>query len=219
MPATYVARLWLPDLPGTLGLVAAAIGRAGGDVTGIDILERGAGMAIDELVIEIGGPDLIDALVAELDAVPGVNIEDLHPVESDRQDQSLVALDVAARIVESPHEGRLALACELVRSMFEADWCSAMGGSLVEVSAGSNPDIAWLRAFLEGTRHLDVSTPIEHTPGDVAWAQLVKQGGFIACGRRQRAFRSRERQHLVSIARIVDSALGPDPISSPLDRA
>jgi len=45
--STVVMRLWLPDLPGTLGRVAAAIGRANGDVIGIEILERGAGMAID----------------------------------------------------------------------------------------------------------------------------------------------------------------------------
>ena len=48
---TYVLRLWLPDIPGTLGRVAAAIGEANGDVIGIEILERGAGMAIDELIV------------------------------------------------------------------------------------------------------------------------------------------------------------------------
>ncbi len=50
---TYVLRLWLPDIPGTLGRVAAAIGAANGDVIGIEILERGASMAIDELIVTL----------------------------------------------------------------------------------------------------------------------------------------------------------------------
>src|SRR5262245_58230979 len=48
--ATFVLRLWLPDRPGALGAVASRVGAVGGDLVGIDILERGAGRAIDELV-------------------------------------------------------------------------------------------------------------------------------------------------------------------------
>ena len=50
---TYVVRVWMPDRPGALGQVASRIGAVGGDVVGIDILERGAGRAIDELVVEL----------------------------------------------------------------------------------------------------------------------------------------------------------------------
>ena len=53
MTMTYILRLWLPDRPGALGAVASRVGAVGGDVVGIDILERGAGRAIDELVVEL----------------------------------------------------------------------------------------------------------------------------------------------------------------------
>ena len=206
MPATYVARLWLPDIPGTLGSVAAAIGRADGDVIGIEILERGAGMAIDELLIELADSQRLESLIAEISGVPGVNVEDVHQVDPDRQDQSIVALDVAARIVETAVDDRLPAACSLIRSMLEAEWCTLVGGDSPDVSVGTIPDPAWLRAFLEGIRHLDIEASFEHTPGDVAWAPM-HHGGFIVCGRRQRSFRSRERQHLALIVRIVDSTL------------
>ena len=206
MPATYVARLWLPDIPGTLGLVAAAIGRAGGDVIGIEILERGAGMAIDELLIELADPQRVESLITEVAGVPGVNVEDVHQVDPDRQDQSILALDVAARIVEAPGNDRLPTACSLIRSMLEAEWCTAIGRDTPDVAVGTIPDPAWLRAFLDGIRHLDGEASFEHTPGDVAWAPM-RQGGFIVCGRQHRAFRSRERQHLALIVRIVDSSL------------
>lgn len=207
MSATFVARLWLPDLPGTLGLVAAAIGRAGGDVTGIEILERGAGMAIDELLIELPDSSRVDALIEELSGVPGVSIEDVHRVDPQRQDQSILALDVAARIVESPVGERLSSMCALLCSMLEGDWCAVMGMDGPDVTNGTIPDPSWLRAFFEGIRHLDVDASLEHTPGDVAWAPLERMGGFVVCGRTSRSFRSRERQHLALIVRIVDGVL------------
>ncbi len=40
-------RVWLPDRPGALGLVASRIGAVDGDIVGIDVLERGDGVAVD----------------------------------------------------------------------------------------------------------------------------------------------------------------------------
>src|SRR3954466_8120568 len=64
--ATYVLRLWLPDRPGALGAVASRVGAVGGDLVGIDILERGAGVAIDELVVELPDESLISLLIGEM---------------------------------------------------------------------------------------------------------------------------------------------------------
>ena len=46
-------RIWLPDAPGVLGAVAAEIGAVQGNVVGLEVLEREAGVAIDELVVEL----------------------------------------------------------------------------------------------------------------------------------------------------------------------
>jgi hypothetical protein len=46
-------RIWLPDAPGVLGAVAAEIGAVRGNVVGLEVLEREAGVAIDELVVEL----------------------------------------------------------------------------------------------------------------------------------------------------------------------
>jgi UTP:GlnB (protein PII) uridylyltransferase len=77
---TYVVRLWLPDRPGTLGQVAAAIGSADADVIGIEILERGAGMAIDELMVSVPEGRSADDVVAALAKVDGVAVEDVHSI-------------------------------------------------------------------------------------------------------------------------------------------
>jgi len=40
-------RIWLPDAPGVLGAVAAEIGAVQGNVVGLEVLEREAGVAIE----------------------------------------------------------------------------------------------------------------------------------------------------------------------------
>ena len=61
--STYVVRVWIPDRPGALGAVASRIGAVRGDLIGIDILERGAGLAIDELVVSLPDDDLVPLLL------------------------------------------------------------------------------------------------------------------------------------------------------------
>ena len=65
MPS-YVVRVWLPDRPGALGQVASRIGAVRGDVVGIDILERGAGRAIDELAVALPDDELVPLLCQEI---------------------------------------------------------------------------------------------------------------------------------------------------------
>ena len=57
--SVVLLRVWVPDRPGALGAVASRVGAVGGDVIGIDILERGAGRAIDELWVELTSTDQI----------------------------------------------------------------------------------------------------------------------------------------------------------------
>src|SRR5580693_2424702 len=73
----YVVRVWLPDRPGALGAVASRIGAVGGDLTSIEILERGAGRAIDELVVDLPDGTLVELLVHEVRQVDGVDVEDV----------------------------------------------------------------------------------------------------------------------------------------------
>lgn len=207
---TFIVRLWLPDMPGTLGRVAAAIGQASGDVTGIEILERGAGMAIDELLVELPDGDGVEVMVEAISAVEGVAIEDVHPVAPDRSDQSVLALEVAASIMEAPRAERLQHLCAQVRYMLEGEWCAVLptGSRQPLAVSGDVPDLGWVVAFLEGTRHLDHGHVTQGTLDDVAWAWIPTIDGAIVCQRRRGTFRWRERQHLQLIARIVGSGLG-----------
>jgi len=207
---SFIVRLWLPDLPGTLGRVAAAIGSVGGDVVGIEILERGAGMAIDEVHVSFddGVDDPIDALVGALRKVDGVAVEDVHVVDAARPDQSVAAVEVAALIAEAEPERRLMVLCSSLRDLLEGDWTAVIDpeSGRVLASDGDVPELGWLVAFLAGARHLQHDGA--NTPSDVVWARFPGADLCVAGGRAGRAFRERERHHVAVLARVV-GALGP----------
>ena len=49
----FLLRVELPDVPGSLGRVATAIGEAGGDIEAIEIVEhRPDGTAVDDVLLE-----------------------------------------------------------------------------------------------------------------------------------------------------------------------
>ena len=92
---SYVLRVWLPDRPGALGAVASRIGAVKGDVVGIEILETGAGQAVDELVVNIPDATVIDLLVNEVVQVDGVKVEEVRPSGSEEHDPRLAGLEAA----------------------------------------------------------------------------------------------------------------------------
>src|SRR5207244_11582442 len=93
---TYIVRMWVPDRPGALGAVASRIGAVRGDVVGIEILERGAGRAIDELVVQLPDASLLGLLINEISEVDGVDVEDVRPASHGIGDPRLDALETAA---------------------------------------------------------------------------------------------------------------------------
>src|SRR3954467_8133588 len=76
---SYLLRLVLPDRPGILGAVATALGDAGVDIVSLDVLERGQGVAVDDVVVELPRDRLPDSLITAAQAVPGVTVESLRP--------------------------------------------------------------------------------------------------------------------------------------------
>jgi hypothetical protein len=77
---SYLLRLVVPDRPGILGAVATALGAAGVDIVSLDVLERGHGVAVDDVVVELPRDRLPDSLITAAQAVPGVKVESLRPL-------------------------------------------------------------------------------------------------------------------------------------------
>ena len=204
---TLVVRVWLPDRPGALGQVASRIGAVHGDVSAIDILERGGGRVIDELVVALPESASVELLAKEIGAVDGVAVEHIRPVEDDRPDSATAVLELAAVVAEAAPAARLSALVAGMLEAVDADWAVAVGGGELLHQVGDPPELGWLLAFLDGSEHLDPACPSAHAPGDVMWARLPSAGVAVAAGRSQRTVHERERTRIALLARVIDRLL------------
>lgn len=211
MVPSYVLRVWMPDRPGALGAVASRVGAVGGDVVGIDILERGGGRVIDELVVDLPDVSRITLLLDEVRCVDGVDVEELRPVAEGRRDPDLGALETAELLVaENSPQSLLETVATGIALQFDATW-----GVVVDLfhrqsmaAAGRPPPVPWLVAFVEGSR--TSRQAVAHSPGesDVAWAALAEVDAALVLGREGRPFHTREHHQMDVLTRIADRRLG-----------
>jgi hypothetical protein len=117
---SYLLRLVVPDKPGSLGAVATALGTAGVDIVSVDVLERGNGVAVDDVVVDLPPGRVPDSLITAAQAVPGVTVESLRPFAGPLDThRELELLEALARAAEGT-SGKL-LAAELPR-VFHSGW-------------------------------------------------------------------------------------------------
>ncbi len=207
---TFVVRMWLPDRPGALGQVASRIGAVRGEIVGIDILERGAGRAIDELVVELPDGSLQDLLVQEIQQVDGVDVEEVRPVADSLHDPRLDALETVAILVGATDRHELVQAVvEHARRSIGAEWSAVVSlddGSVL-ADEGPVPPAGWLAAFVEGSRSSAKVAAGVTGPDDVVWSPLPSARLALVVGRSGCAYRARERRQVSALARIVDTRL------------
>jgi hypothetical protein len=146
---SFLIRVVLPDRPGALGAVASALGHAGADILSVDIVERSAGQATDDLVVELPRDKLPDSLVTAAASVPGVRVESIRPyagvIDPFRE------LELLEKLAITP-DGHGVLADGVCR-LFRAGWALVLqapehdgGESTVLARSGAAPEIDTLAA-------------------------------------------------------------------------
>jgi hypothetical protein len=139
---SYLLRLVVPDRPGLLGAVATALGAAGVDIVSVDVLERGGGVAVDDVVVDLPPGRLPDSLITAAQAVPGVQVESLRPFAGPLDTHH--ELDLLEALARAP-EGTAVelLAAELPR-VFRGGWAAVLrvdgdGGGAVLAASDAAP--------------------------------------------------------------------------------
>ena len=202
MPA-FVIRVWLPDRPGALGSVASRVGAVKADVIGIDIIERGAGRAIDELVIDLPDGDLVDLLLAEIAQVVGVDVENIRPLAGPPPDPAVTALQVAQAVHGAgPGDDSQQAVVDGAIARRGADWAALVDtkGSKVIAAAGADlPAEGWLVAFVQGATTEGAPVDLQ----ELAVAPLSSEGTALVVGRGHSPLRGREQQVLEGLAALL----------------
>jgi hypothetical protein len=202
-----VVRVWLPDRPGALGLVASRIGAIGADIVGVDVLERSEHVAVDEFSVVISSTDLVKLLVREIEEVDGASVEQWEQVDR-FPDARLDALETVERVFEARDTPALwTRLVERVHGEFNADWSVVVRGPRLVASVGRGaPEPSVLEALAAGTRASPAVAAGDAGPEDLAVAPLAASCAVLLVGRDGHPFRRRERHQLLALARIADRA-------------
>jgi hypothetical protein len=217
-------RIWLPDAPGVLGAVAGEIGAVKGNVLGLEVLEREAGVAVDELVVEL--PDdlgSVDALSRGVRNVPGAGVEEVtelrepagthshthahvHAHVHDRE-ESILAAAVSILQGATPEAALEALTNDLI-VLFSLTWLALMDDALEQFveTHGDLPSVEWVVAFAEGAR--SGSDPANDTTGSGVFIEPVPESGLTVCGGRSSAIRRRERHEITMLVTVAARYIG-----------
>jgi hypothetical protein len=143
---SYLLRIVLPDRPGALGAVATALGLVGADILSLDVIERGPGHAIDDLVIELPPDKLADSLVTAAATVEGVQVESIRPYAG--QIDPHRELELLDSLAVHPDQS-LSLLADGVARVFRAGWALVLaepvdGVAQVLAAGRSAPEVETL---------------------------------------------------------------------------
>jgi hypothetical protein len=126
-----------------LGAVATALGAAGADIISVDVVERAAGVAVDDLIVDLPPGKLADTLVSAAVSVPGVSVESIqryYPGASDAHRE----LELLESLANAPHKAAELLVAGAPR-IFRAGWALVVRyderGPLVEAASPAAPDL------------------------------------------------------------------------------
>jgi hypothetical protein len=187
----YLLRVELPDVPGSLGRVATAIGEAGGDIEAIEIVEkkRSTGTAVDDVLLETAPGVMPDSLVSACTSLDGVTV--LWISRYGAGGNLFLDLEAVEALTASPLAALDEL-IDLVPITFRADWamrvCRADAGVKILHSTSAAPEIVdgvvdWFP--LERPARVDVPEDWERwTSTLVAAAPLGDKDELVLFGRR-----------------------------------
>src|SRR4051812_25014317 len=116
----YNLRATLPDRPGALGALAAALGRTGADILSINVVERDQFDAVDDITFEVPEAVQLDDVYTALHSVNGLWIESLHPEVS--PSGLTRATEVLAKVAAAPAEAMPMTLVTALPDLLGATW-------------------------------------------------------------------------------------------------
>ena len=157
----FLLRVELPDVPGSLGLLASAIGEAGGDIEAIEIVDKGHdGVAIDDVLLELAPGALPDSIVSACTALDGVRV--LWISRYAAGGNVFLDLEAVEDLTAHPETATDRLV-DLLPAVFRSDWGARVHrkDGLLHASEAAPPDVPFTR--LTRPERLDATDDVSLT--------------------------------------------------------
>lgn len=203
---TLLVRVWVPDRPGVLGAVASRIGAVGGDVHELEVVDRGGGRAVDELVVTVPDSCPLDLLTREIDEIDGVDIEDVVPVPEVPPDPRMQAFAAALALAAAADRAGLATTLtEHAQAEMRAEHVAVVDHRRQQVvaQAGEVADPEWLVAFARGVADSSGAGPASGQAEELGWAVVPFTEWVLVTARPGIGLRNRERRILQALADLT----------------
>ena len=185
----YLLRVELPDVPGSLGRVATAIGEAGGDIEAIEIVEhRHDGTAVDDVFLEMAYGVMPDSVVSACNMLDGVHV--LWVSRYAAGGNVFLDLEVVEQITQNPSASFDELV-DLLPVTVRADWavrlCRTESGVKQVHATSAAPDLGddqagWLP--LHRAARLPVDDGWQQLTGNVVAGAPLDHDEVVVLGRR-----------------------------------
>jgi hypothetical protein len=173
----FLMRVELPDVPGSLGRVAGAIGEAGGDIEAIEIVEKRDGFAVDDVLLEMAPGTMPDSVVSACSVLDGVSV--LWISRYAAGGNLFLDLEVVEALTEDPSTARDRL-IDMLPIAFRVDWAARIrpdgdGMRIVNATDAAPSEFA----------HNAISSPTR-LPGDEVYVECAAPFGedLVLMGRR-----------------------------------
>jgi ACT domain-containing protein len=118
MPAHL--RVSVPDRPGSLAALTAALAHAGANVQSVSVTDREAGRAVDDLLLDWPYGRAWDAVTTALDSCPGVRVHGLRHIAEPSLTHDA---DLLGQVAAAP-ERALETVVDGLPHLLLADWCA-----------------------------------------------------------------------------------------------
>jgi len=118
MPAHL--RVSVPDRPGSLAALTAALAHAGANVQSVSVIEREAGRAVDDLLLDWPYGRAWDAVTTAIDNCPGVRVHGLRHIAEPSVSHDA---DLLGQVATAPGRA-LEIVVDGLPHVLLADWCA-----------------------------------------------------------------------------------------------
>jgi len=135
----FLLRVELPDVPGSLGALATALGTAEADIEAIEIVEhRADGTAVDDVLLNLPHDVLPEALVTACHRLDGVRVQWISRYNAGAS----LSMDLeAVESFTSEPDRAIEQLISVVPATFRVDWAMALQRPTSSDSASVEPEV------------------------------------------------------------------------------
>ena len=135
----FLLRVELPDIPGSLGALATALGSAGADIEAIEIVEhRQDGTAVDDVLLELPPHLMPEALITACHKLAGVKVQWISRYNAGAS----LSMDLeAVEMFTSEPERAIEYLVRMIPGTFRVDWALALRRADAEADGGAVPTV------------------------------------------------------------------------------